>query len=379
MKALFVSNDPKIFDPASVVRARMRLYAEAIGTLHIVSRGPANAELVTREELADGSLLVLHCLRTSKIGALLHAPVQIRKIILEEEIQVVSAQDPFEYGYIAYRAVRGTSAKLHIQVHTDFLSPQFVSGLSRMAILNRIRVRIADYVLPRAAAIRVVSVRIKNRILARYGTIAKPAVLPIRVPEVTDVSAVSFPPHDFSFVIFAVGRLEEEKRFQDCLRALTGVHNRYPDVGLFIADNGRERPKLERLARDLEIADKVVFLGHRTDVQGLMRSADLFIQASAYEGYGLTLLEAALAHLPIITTDVGIVGEVLEKDEDVVVVPFANPASMAHEIISMIEDAERRHALAEHAEHTALEYVRSQSSSPRDIACNLEQALTSSL
>ncbi len=376
MKVLFVSNDPLIFDPESAVRVRMRLYAEAIGTLHIVSRGPAAAETVIREELANGSVLVLHRLVASKARALLGAPKTIRTIVEEEGIEVVSAQDPFEYGWIAKEAVKGTTAKLHLQVHTDFLSPGFVEGFSRMALLNRVRVLIADRVLPNAHAIRAVSVRIRNRMLAHYGMkIVKPVIIP--VPMHTDVhfDAVALPLHDFSFTILAVGRLEEEKRFQDIIRALTGVHALYPKVGLFIAGDGRQRAALHKLAADLEISDRVVFLGNRSDIRGLMKSADLFVQASAYEGYGLTLLEAALAQVPIVTTDVGVVGEILKKDRDVVVVPFSNPASLAHEIVELIEDADKRRALRESAVHTVQEYLQTNPSSPSEIARNLEQVL----
>ncbi len=376
MKALFISNDPKIFDPESAVRARMRSYAEAIGTLHIISRGPSEAEAVTREELSEGRVLVLHRLIATKASMLLKAPKQIRKLILQEEIEIVSAQDPFEYGWIAQEAVKGTNAKLHIQVHTDFLSPYFDKGSSRMAFLNRARRILAERVLPSAQGIRVVSVRIKNRMLAHFGTsIVKPVVIPIPIQDVPVTEAVPFPSSAFFFSILAVGRLEDEKRFQDCIRALTGVHTLHPDAGLFIVGEGRKRTSLQKLAKELGVEDHVVFLGQRADVAGLMRSADLFIQASSYEGYGLTLLEASLAGLPIITTDVGVVGEVLEKGKDVVVVPIANPSAMAHEVVNLIETPERRVALGQSAQRVVQEYLKVQSTSPADIARNLEEVV----
>lgn len=380
MKVLFVSNDPLIFIPESAVRARMRAYAEAIGVLHIVSRGPTGGESETREDLPDGGVLILHNLGASKASALLAAPKFIKQIINREGIEVVSAQDPFEHGWIAREAVKHTNARLHVQVHTDFLSPGFTAGISRMAFLNRARLRIAEQVLPNAQGIRVVSVRIKNRMLAEYGSrIVKPVVIPVPMSSASEIEAVDFPSHEFSHTILAVGRLEEEKRFQDLIRALTGVQAHYPSVGLFIAGEGRQRTFLEKLARDLDVADRVIFLGARADARGLMKRANLFVQTSAYEGYGLTLLEAALAGLPIITTDVGVVGEVLKKDRDVAVIPFANPASLAHEIIGLIEDPARASELGAQAAQTVQEYLKNSSSSPEEIARNLKEVLSSTI
>ncbi|HUY05360.1 MAG TPA: glycosyltransferase, partial [Candidatus Paceibacterota bacterium] len=178
MKVLFVSNDPAIFDATSAARVRMREYAAAIGELHIVSAAPRSA----REE-EDGPLR-LHPIRAWKVFRIRALSRRAHDLILEHGIEVVSAQDPFEHGLAALRAAAGTPAKLHIQVHTDFLSPWFVrdgnwrSASVRMPLLNRWRRRVADGVLPRAAGIRVVSERIKSSLVARYGsTIPEPAVI----------------------------------------------------------------------------------------------------------------------------------------------------------------------------------------------------------
>ena len=156
MKVLFISNDPTIFDAGSAARARMRAYAALIGELHIVSAAPGDAA-----EVNEGSLY-LHPTHSWKIFRVRALVLRAHALILEKEIEVVSAQDPFEHGLAALRAVRGTSAKLHIQVHTDFLSPWFVksgnwrSPRVRMPLLNSYRRKIADRVLIAAAGIREV-------------------------------------------------------------------------------------------------------------------------------------------------------------------------------------------------------------------------------
>ncbi|KKW45154.1 hypothetical protein A3C94_00955 [Candidatus Kaiserbacteria bacterium RIFCSPHIGHO2_02_FULL_55_17] len=361
MKALFISNDSTIFDAASAVRARMRVYAATIGELHIVSAaGPAACE----EHEGTLHLYPVQAWKLFRVSALAK---RAHTLILKHNIEVVSAQDPFEHGLAALRAVRGTNAKLHIQVHTDFLSPWFVrsgnwrSPSVRMPFLNRWRRDVADSVLPQAHGIRVVSERIKASLIARYGAgIPEPSVIPIAV-DLAVPELVRLPAHPaFTFALIAVGRLEPEKRIEDILAALKLVIGHYPMVGLFIVGEGRERGRLERMVRSLALEKHVIFLGERPDARGLMASAHAFIQASAYEGYGRTLIEAALAKVPIITTDVGIVGEVFKGYQDVLAVPVADPTALSLSIVGFIEDSAARLELPLHAEDTVRAHLAAQ-------------------
>lgn len=375
MKILFISNDPLIFNPTSAERARMRAYAVAIGEVHILSAAPSGATAVSEGGLHLYPIHAPRIFRTHVLAKRAHA------LILSQGIEVVSAQDPFEHGLAALRAARGTGARLHIQVHTDFLSPWFVkSGTMRSSrahapVINRLRRRWADRALPAAAGIRVVSERVKASLIARYGNrIPVPSVIPILVDSIVPVP-VPLPAHPFTFALITVGRLEPEKRIEDILAALKLVLVHYPMVGLFIVGSGREEVRLKRLAHTLGLANKVIFLGNRTDARGLMGSAHAFVQASAYEGYGRTLIEAALAKVPIITTDVGIVGEVFKGYEDVLSAPVADPTALSLHIVGILEDENVRVELPIHAEATARAHLLSKGDLATRVAADLAQAL----
>lgn len=375
MKTLFISNDPTLFVATSPARARMRLYAAHMEELHILSASYAGAQ-----EEQDGNLF-LHPVRSWKIFRV-HTLTKFARVLIQKYgIQVVSAQDPFEHGLAALRAVQGTSAKLHMQVHTDFLSLWFVrsgnwrSPRVRMPLLNQYRRRIADRVLPHADGIRVVSDRIREALVARYhSAIPEPSVIPVMV-DATVPSPTLLPKHSFSFALIAVGRLEPEKRIEDILAALALVAKRYPMVGLFVVGEGRERSRLERMAQSLGLKEKVMFLGERSDARALMGSAQAFIQASAYEGYGRTLIEAALAKVPIITTDVGIVGEVFRGFEDVLSVPVADPTALSISIVGLIEDTAVRAELPMCAEATVRAHLTSVGDIPKRIVEDLSKLL----
>lgn len=370
MNILFISNDPGILKEGTAVRLRMRSYADEVakqgGNLHILMReGIA-------QQIQDGPLII-HTVRAGRLSMFWKLPREARRIVQDHDISVVSAQDPFEHGWVARKAVRGTKAKLHVQVHTDFLSPWFVRGHMyrsprvRMPALNRIRQWMAGPTLRHADGIRTVSERVRDSMVKKYGSrIPVPAVIPIAVSAEVP-SPVPLPPHPFTFALLAVGRLEPEKRFEDILAAIKRLEEGYPMLGVLIAGEGRERPRLERMARKLGIADRVVFLGACADARGLMASAQAFVQTSAYEGYGMTLIEAALARAPIVTSDVGIVGEVFRGYKEVLSAPVADPTNFAAHIAWLIEDHEARKELALSAEQRAREHLAATDSSPKAV------------
>lgn len=374
MKVLFISNDPNIFNDTSAVRKRMQSYAQAIGELHILSRFTEDLDL------SDGALL-LHGRKVDRLTGWKVLSKKAQELIREYDIEVVSAQDPFEYGYVASKAVQGTSAKLHIQIHTDFLSPWFTrTGIFRspqvvMPLKNAFRKKIAHRVLQRAHGIRVVSERIKQSLLERYGgTIVLPEVLPI-VPQTALPERLPLPVATTPFTLVTVGRLEPEKRIDDILLALAQIRETYPTISLVIVGEGRERTRLEAQARSLGLSDRVHFVGNRTDAWSLMQSGQGYIQASAYEGYGITLIEAALARVPIISTDVGVIGEVLRGYEDALVSPPGDPINLTYHIIELIEDTASKELRVRNAERKAQEHIAKYQDLPQKIASDLRRTL----
>ena len=216
MKTLFISGDPAILDPTTASAVRMRAYADALGSLSILIRIPKGQPTMR----TDGPLTV-YGVPGGKLDGARALADKAHALILTEGIEVVSAQDPFEHGWAAERAVRGTNAKLHLQVHTDFLSPWFVRGgvlnspQLPVPLLNRIRRTLADRLLLKAHGIRVVSERIRLSLMARYGNrIVPPVVIPLTPP--TDSGPLVPLPHSsFNFVFMTVSRLAPEKRIED--------------------------------------------------------------------------------------------------------------------------------------------------------------------
>ena len=361
MKALFIANDPLIFDPTSAVRARMRAYAKEIGELHVLSVAPQGAGQET-----DGEL-ILHTIQSGSIMRMVRMVRAARKLVTQSSIEIVSAQDPFEHGLAALLATAWTPAKLHVQVHTDIGSRYFRRESSK----NRVRLFIAPLVFFMTSGVRVVSERVKQAVIARYGRmVPMPTVIPIAVSSAIPPKA-PLPGKPFMFSLIAVSRLAPEKRVEDILAALVIVRRKYPETGLFIVGDGGERETLVRRAHELGLWEHVIFLGWRTDALALMQSAQAFVNTSAYEGYGLSIMEAALAGVPIITTDVGVIGDVLVAETDVLVVPVGEAYDLAAAIMRLIEKSDLGPTLAESARKKAEAHVAMYQDQPKLVAADL--------
>ncbi|HYE23351.1 MAG TPA: glycosyltransferase family 4 protein [Candidatus Paceibacterota bacterium] len=368
MKALFLSSDASIPDIASATRQRMQGYAEHIGELHVLMR--SNRTQVTADEF-----ITIHEVRMSKWLSLLLLPRYARQIIRVCGIEVVSAQDPFEHGYIGLRAVRGTSAKLHIQVHTDFLSPWFTHGYSRQALLNHLRFWLASYVLPKADGIRAVAPRVKRSMMAKFGArIKEPSVLPVLVLDDDTERAELEPP--FAVTLLVLGRLEPEKRFRDALHILAVLRKTHPEAGLIIAGEGSEGASLRNEAHALGIEGWVRFLGMRSDVSQLMRASHVLLQTSAYEGYSRTLVEAARTGLPIVTTDVGIVSDVLIPNTHVLVSHVGDVMSFVENVRRIVDDPALAISLKTAAQEVVLAHLKAYEHQAVMIAHDLRDTFT---
>lgn len=111
--------------------------------------------------------------------------------------------------------------------------------------------------------------------------------------------------------IGAVGRLEPQKNHMLLLEAFAGFHQRFPEYELHIFGKGSLEEKLKTRAVELKIADKVIWEGFRKDVLETIRTYEMYVLSSNYEGISNSLLEAMALGLPCISTDCPIGGSTM--------------------------------------------------------------------
>jgi glycosyltransferase involved in cell wall biosynthesis len=158
-------------------------------------------------------------------------------------------------------------------------------------------------------------------------------------------------------VVGSVGCLAPRKDYGTQLEALSLLGRRGVEFPAVRVGDGPERRALEDRARSLGLADRVVFLGERPDVERLLPAMDVFVLSSREEGIPNALLEAMAAGRPAVATAVGGTREVLTDGETGWLVPPAAPERLAAALehaLSHPEEARRRGEAARRAVHERL-------------------------
>jgi glycosyltransferase involved in cell wall biosynthesis len=153
---------------------------------------------------------------------------------------------------------------------------------------------------------------------------------------------------DDAFAWLAIGRFEEAKDYPNLLRAFARVLQRSPDALLLMAGRGKLQDETKQFAEELRIADRIQFLGVRSDVPQLMAAADAYVLSSAWEGMPMVLLEASGAALPIVATRVGGNAEVVLDGESGFLTPAKDSPALAEAMVQMMRLSEgERKAMGE--------------------------------
>ena len=138
--------------------------------------------------------------------------------------------------------------------------------------------------------------------------------------------------------VAAVARFHPVKDHSTLLRAFAVVAAARSDVDLLLVGDGPLRAELTSLAERLGIADRVRFLGVRSDVPDLLQAVDGFTLTSLSEAASLTLLEAMAASLPVVVTDVGGNPEIVRHGKEGLLAPRGDAEKIAAALLNLLND-----------------------------------------
>lgn len=165
-------------------------------------------------------------------------------------------------------------------------------------------------------------------------------VVPTGVPSRPDAR----PARERDRVVLVAQRLEAEKRTDLAVRAFAAAGLADAGWTLDIAGDGAERTRLRALAADLGVADRVRFLGRRSDVDRVMDSASLLIAPCPIEGLGLTVLEAMAHGLPVVAAGAGGHVETLGGCDAAALYDPLDPADAGRHLARLAADPDARDA-----------------------------------
>lgn len=157
----------------------------------------------------------------------------------------------------------------------------------------------------------------------------------------------------YRIIIGTVGRLEKVKGIRYLLLSMKTVLTKFPDARLDIVGDGSQASELIELSKNLGISNSVKFFGKFTNVIPFFNEMDIFVLPSTLEGFGIVLLEAMAAGVPVVASDVDGIKEVIFNGENGILVPPKNPEAIANAIIKLIEDPQLVKKLVENGQKRA--------------------------
>ncbi len=351
MHLIALSIDRSIFKENSAVRARMEQYGTLVNGMDIIALGAEKQAHMQPVKLKNN--VMVHAAPGNKLASVF-AALQIAKKIARPDTVIIS-QDPFELGLVGLIISWITSRPLHVQVHIDFFNPFF----RQESIRQRFQAMLAPFVLSRAKSIRVVSGKIGYYLRNELGISAKKiTIAPVFIDlEIIKNKPVTIHLHtrfpEFEWIVLAPSRYVKQKNLPLAIDAFQLFLKSHPKAGLVIAGAGPEEENLKKI-----VAEKGLFrsvkIGSWTDqFASCMKTCDAFLLSSDYEGWGMTVIEAASLGKPVVMTDIGCAGEFLIDKKNGLVVPARDPQAIANGLEAYYSDRVFAENMAKAAQNDA--------------------------
>jgi len=204
-----------------------------------------------------------------------------------------------------------------------------------------------------AHAVTAISSDIKKRVLHLGATPNKTYLIPHGIfSDGFKVSAEHQQTNgnDSRYILY-LGRLEKDKGVDVLIKAFSAVKKKHPDIELRIAGEGKEINTLKTLADRLDIGHSVHFLGiirGENKIQALSKAC-LLVCPSRSEAFGIVILEAFAAGIPVIASRVGGIPDIIEEKVNGLLVETDSPEQLASKISLLLDDRELRKYLVRNA------------------------------
>ncbi|HEY9583300.1 MAG TPA: glycosyltransferase family 4 protein [Candidatus Paceibacterota bacterium] len=328
MKVLSLGIGTQLFETGNPTRDRIIEYGKLADELHIIVYTQFGYQVTEKIKLGK-NVWVYPTKSKNKPRYFIDAYKLAKEIFKKNPGRyIITSQEGMTHFVALVLSIR-YKLGFEMQIHTDIFSRYF----RKESITNKLRLLGYWLCRNRASSTRVVSKRIAKGLIEKWHVPGKKiTILPILVnKEYWQNAQVKTDLHkeypQFDQIILMPSRLTREKNFPLALQAFSIVRKRLPKTGLIVVGVGY----LENIIK----GDNVVLLPWSNDLASLYKTADLFLLTSNYEGFGLTLVEASICATPIVTTDVGAVGDLITP-HNALIAPVGDAKKIAEHIIFIL-------------------------------------------
>ena len=155
-----------------------------------------------------------------------------------------------------------------------------------------------------------------------------------------------------SIVCTGIGRLVPQKGFDILIEAFQKIASQVPELFCLIIGEGEDKEELSRQIQAAGLENRVRLIGYhdRQNVLSILKSSDIFVMPSRYEGTPIALLEAAALARPILASCSGGIPELVRHEEHALLVPPGDPTALAHGLVKLASDRNYAEVLGQNAQ-----------------------------
>ena len=297
--------------------------------------------------------------------AALKLPAALSRLHANHPISLITTQTPFEEYWLSLLMGKWVAIPVLVQVHTDLINARLACPKTFRGWLQKLRYSMALSSLRCASAIRTVS---KNLVASLQHYAGKAPLHNIPVPITMAQSALPRIEEKIPPTVLYVGRLSPEKNLALWLNIAAKVHSAIPEARFRLIGEGSERPKLERMIRELNLTDVATLEGAKAynELSDVYRSSAVFLLTSTHESFGRVLLEAMMNGTPIVSTATSGPSELLNSSNAGLLFDEGDISGMSNAIITLLRNTEQRRTFSNNGEkfsqlfspaHTSAEWV----------------------
>jgi 1,2-diacylglycerol 3-alpha-glucosyltransferase len=272
----------------------------------------------------------------------------VDQLIPKLKLDVIHTHHPVLLGQTAATKARDYNLPLVFTFHTQYHEYTHYIPFPQEQVQEFLKSRVINWMrefMRKCQHIIVPSESMRSVLINDYGLVDKFTVIPTGIDITPDKKAngaairAQWNWNDDKIIISA-GRLAEEKNWVTLLQAFAIAQKTQPNIRLVLLGDGPQSQALHQLAGELEITDRVTFVGQVPfgDIPNYLKAADLFAFASITETQGLVTLEAMAAGLPVVAVDASGTRDILENGKQGFLTQ--NDANdLANGIINLVENS----------------------------------------
>jgi 1,2-diacylglycerol 3-alpha-glucosyltransferase len=272
----------------------------------------------------------------------------VDQLIPKLKLDVIHTHHPVLLGQTAATKARDYNLPLVFTFHTQYHEYTHYIPFPQEQVQEFLKSRVINWMrefMRKCQHIIVPSESMRSVLINDYGLVDKFTVIPTGI-DITPYKKANGAAIRAQWnwnddkIIISAGRLAEEKNWVTLLQAFAIAQKTQPNIRLVLLGDGPQSQALHQLAGELEITDRVTFVGQVPfgDIPNYLKAADLFAFASITETQGLVTLEAMAAGLPVVAVDASGTRDILEHGKQGFLTQ--NDANdLANGIINLVENS----------------------------------------